>query len=282
MTRPHGASTPTVARRQVQIGGSVVTYSEAGAGTPLVLLHGIGSAARAFDDQLAGLSDRLRVIAWDAPGYGGSTCLAPESPMASDYAAALREFLDTLGLPACHLVGHSLGALMAASFAAGHPGRILSLTLTSVAAGHARLAVAEREKLLAQRLGDIAELGPRRMAEQRGPRLLAAGATPVMTRRVVETMAAVRPDGYGQAARMLAAGDIKADVTRLPTDMPVQFIYGDGDVITPPARNIEIASLRPGAPVHVVGGAGHAVYLERPEMFNSILTDFIAKTGGTC
>jgi pimeloyl-ACP methyl ester carboxylesterase len=75
MTRSPGAS------RRIE-GGSVFTYSEAGAGTPLVLLHGIGSAARAFDDQLAGLSDRLHVIAWDAPGYGGSTPLAAESPKA--------------------------------------------------------------------------------------------------------------------------------------------------------------------------------------------------------
>ena len=71
MTRSPGAS------RRIEAGGSVFTYGEAGAGTPLVLLHGIGSAARAFDDQLAGLSDRLHVIAWDAPGYGGSTALAP-------------------------------------------------------------------------------------------------------------------------------------------------------------------------------------------------------------
>ncbi len=98
-----------------------------------------------------------------------------------------------------------------------------------------------------------------------------------MTRRVVETMAMVRPDGYDQAARMLAAGDIMADVARLPADMPVQFIYGDSDAITPPARNIEVASLRPAAPVHVVGGAGHAVYLERPDVFNSLLADFIVK-----
>ena len=144
MTTSPGAS------RRIEGGGSVFTYSEAGAGTPLVLLHGIGSAARAFDDQLAGLSDRLRVIAWDAPGYGGSTCLAPESPRANDYAAALGAMLDALGIPACHLVGHSLGTLIAASFAADHPERILSLTLASVAAGQARLPAAEREKALAQ------------------------------------------------------------------------------------------------------------------------------------
>jgi len=153
------------ASRRIEGGGSVFTYREAGAGTPLVLLHGIGSAAGAFDDQLAGLSDRLRVIAWDAPGYGGSTGLAPQSPRAGDYAAALGAMLDALGIPACHLVGHSLGTLIAASFAADHPQRILSLTLASVAAGQARLLAAEREKALAQRLGDVVELGPRRMAE---------------------------------------------------------------------------------------------------------------------
>ncbi len=273
--------TQTIAPRRLEIGNTVFTYGEAGAGPPLVLLHGIGSAARAFDDQFSALSGAFRVVAWDAPGYGGSTSLAPQSPVARDYARALRLFLDGLGIPACHLVGHSLGVLMAASFAADHPDRILSLTLASVAAGQAHLPAAEREKLLGQRLGDIATLGPRQMAEQRGPRLLAADATPVMIRRVVETMAAVRPDGYAQAARMLAAGDVKADIARLPADMPVQFIYGDGDVITPPARNIEAASVRPAAPVHIVHGAGHALYLERPETFNSLLTDFIAKTGSS-
>ena len=269
------------ASRRIEGGGSVFTYSEAGAGTPLVLLHGIGSAARAFDDQLSGLSDRLRVIAWDAPGYGGSTCLAPASPRASDYAAALAAMLDALGIPACHLVGHSLGTLIAASFAADHPQRILSLTLASVAAGQARLPAAEREKALAQRLGDVVELGPRRMPEQRGPRLLAPGATPEMLRRVIETMAAVRPDGFSQAARMLASGDIKADIPRLLADMPVQFLYGDGDVITPPARNLEVAALRPTAPVHVVKDAGHAVYLEQPARFNSIVFDFVARNRDT-
>src|SRR5260370_30570344 len=219
MTTRDGAS------RRSEGGGSVLAYSEAGAGTQLAVLHGMGSAARAFDDQVAGSSVRLRVSDWDVPGYGGSTCLAPESPLANDYAAALGAMLDALGIPACHLVGHSLGTLIAASFAADHPERILSLTLASVAAGQARLPAAEREKALAQRLGDVVELGPRRMAEQRGPRLLASTATPAMLRRGVETMAAVPPDGFSPAARMLASGDIKADLPRLPADMPVPFLY---------------------------------------------------------
>jgi pimeloyl-ACP methyl ester carboxylesterase len=102
-----------------------------------------------------------------------------------------------------------------------------------------------------------------------------------MLRRVVETMAAVRPDGFSQAARMLASGDIKADIPRLPADMPVQFLYGDGDVITPPARNIDVAALRPTAAVHVVKDAGHAVYLEQPARFNAIVFDCVTRSRDT-
>lgn len=252
-----------------------ISYMEAGRGIPLVLLHGIGSAAVSFRDQVEGLSDRCRVIAWDAPGYGQSTALDKAHPDAGDYAAALSAFLDSLQVERCHLVGHSLGCLMAARFAATYPDRILSLTLSSIAIGHASLPEDERQKLLTQRLDDVAALGPRGMAEKRGPRLLGPDASPEMIRRVVDTMAAIRPDGYAQAARMLSTGNVKTDVKQLPPSMPLQIVYGDADVITPPARNLEIAALRPSAPVHVIPAAGHALYLEKPDRFNAILAGLL-------
>lgn len=252
-----------------------ISYMEAGQGPVLVLLHGIGSAAGSFEDQLRGLSGSYRVIAWDAPGYGSSSCLATDSPSAGDYAAALAGFLDALGIDVCHLLGHSLGALMAARFAADYPARVISLTLSSIAVGHAELPQSDRRKMLEQRLEDVATLGPRGMAEKRGQRLLGPDATRDMVRRVVDTMAAVNPAGYEQAARMLADANVKTDVQRLPASLPLQIVYGDADVITPPARNREVAALRPQAPVHVIPGAGHALYLEKPERFNAILLDFL-------
>jgi pimeloyl-ACP methyl ester carboxylesterase len=262
--------------RRLQIGSSTLTFLEAGQGVPLILLHGIGSASRSFSDQLTALSDAYRVIAWDAPGYGGSSCLPNPAPMAADYAQAVAVFLDALQIERCHLLGHSLGCLMAASFARQYPERLLSLTLSSIAVGHANMPADERQKLLDQRLHDVSLLGPRAMAEKRGPRLLAPEATPAMVRRVIDAMAAVRPDGYSQAARMLATGDVKADIAAIPDGLPLQIIYGDADVITPPARNREVATLRPRAPVREVVGAGHAIYLEKPDAFNAAVRDFIA------
>lgn len=256
----------------------MISHLEAGSGAPLVLLHGIGSAARSFRDQLDGLSGDHRVVAWDAPGYGGSTALAPESPTADDYAERLAGFLDDLGIAACHLLGHSLGCLMAARFAVRRPERVRSLSLCSIAAGHGLLAGAERRKLLDQRLADVASLGPAEMARRRGPRLVAPGVSDEVRQRVIDTMAAIRPDGYAQAARMLSTADIKADIVRLSPDLPMQIVYGDADVITPPAKNQEVAALRPGVKVTMVPNAGHALYLEQPKTFNTIVADFLATT----
>ena len=260
----------------VRAGDAAFSFLEAGSGPPLVLLHGIGSAAASFRYQLEALSARFRVVAWDSPGYGASTPLAIEHPDTSDYAAALDAWLGALGIDRCHLVGQSLGTLIAARFAAEQPRRVLSLTLAGVARGYGRLPPPERQRLLAQRLDDLAQLGPQGMAAKRGPRLLGPEATETMRRTVIEIMARIPAEGYAQAARMLSTGDITADLDRLSTALPIQIMVGQADVITPPESNLEIAAAIPAASVHVVPGAGHALYLEKPAEFNRLVSDFAA------
>lgn len=264
------------ATRTASSGSARFTYLEGGTGAPLVLLHGVGSAAQSWKQQLQALASAFRVIAWDAPGYGGSSTLAPSVPDADDYASALEDLLRALQIERMHLVGHSLGCIIAARYSRRHAERIASLTLASVATGHAALPPEERARLRNARLDDLAALGPRGMAEKRGPRLLASTADESLRRTVIETMAAVRPDGYRQAVWMLSNADTRADVRALPSWMQVQFVYGDADVITTPEQNRSVASERPEAPVHVLPGAGHALYLEQPHAFNAILLRHIA------
>ena len=261
--------------RTVTSGNARFTYLEQGSGTPLVLLHGVGSAARSWKHQLDALSATFRVVAWDAPGYGDSSVLPQEKPDAGDFAAALEVFLAAVGVERFHLVGHSFGCITAARFARLHPERILTLTLASVAGGHAQLAADERERLRKARLDDLAELGPRGMAEKRAPRLLGPHADEATKRAVIETMAIVRPDGYTRAVWMLSGADTRADVRQLPKDLRTQIIYGDADVITTPEQNQSVARERPGVPVHVLPAGGHAVYLEQPAAFNEILLRFL-------
>ena len=119
-------------------------------------------------------------------------------------------------------------------------------------------------------------LGPRGLAEKRGPRLVSANAPAEARSTAVEVMAQIRPGGYAKALRMLSGADTRADVARLRPTMRVQFIHGDADEITPPESVHAIAAERPDAPAHVIPGAGHAVYFERPAAFNALMRSFLA------
>lgn len=105
----------------------------------MVLLHGISSGSASWIKQLndSGLTDGHRLLAWDAPGYGGSLPLADPQADAAGYAAALAALIDELQLAQPLIVGHSLGALIGSAYAAGYPDGLCGLVLADPAQGYA-------------------------------------------------------------------------------------------------------------------------------------------------
>lgn len=148
-------------------------FREQGSGIPLTLLHGISSGAASWHKQMA--LPGYRVLAWDMPGYGESPMLAATPADAGDYADALARMLDRAGVEQTILVGHSLGALVAAAFAAKYPQRVLYLVLADVAQGYGQAEAAQREKVWQGRQQQIA-LGGEAMAQGRAAKLLRPGA----------------------------------------------------------------------------------------------------------
>jgi len=244
-----------------------------GDGPVLVLLHGIGSNATSFAAFLDHVAPDFRVIVWNAPGYGGSQPLAGDWPRAADYAEALKGLLDRLGLDRVLLAGHSLGTLIAAAFAAGHPERVAHLLLASPALGHGVTPGSALSAAAQKRLDDLAALGPEKFAEARATRLVfEPEANPDLVARVREAMSRVSSPGYDMAVRMLASGRLLDDAARLA--VPTDVIVGSEDVVTPPeaARKTHAAlpqSVR-GA-LTQVPAAGHALYQQAPEAFAAAL-----------
>src|SRR5258706_10571740 len=118
---------------------------------PLVLLHGVGANSMHWRFQFAGLSDRYRVIAWNAPGFMLSDGFATDEPGCKDYADALADFLAALGLARVRVVGNSFGTRVAQCFAIHHPGRIIKLALTGTGIGPRGLSGAGKQKTRATR-----------------------------------------------------------------------------------------------------------------------------------
>ncbi|MBY6162704.1 alpha/beta hydrolase [Mameliella alba] len=251
-----------------------ITYLERpGTGEPLVLLHGIGSEATSFAPLLEWIDPARRVIAWNAPGYGGSAPLAMDWPLASDYAAAFAGFCDALDIGRMLLVGHSLGTLMGASFAARHRGRVSRLVLASPALGHGVPRGGGLSSAAQARIDDLERLGAARFAELRAARLIhAPEANPALVAQVQAAMSKVSLPGYGQAARMLASGRLLDDAERLL--VPTDVIVGAEDVITPPEsarRAFAALGRKAKGQMTEVPGAGHALYLQAPAAFAAAL-----------
>ncbi|MFM0754367.1 alpha/beta fold hydrolase [Paraburkholderia strydomiana] len=269
--------------RQIELANQrVLSYREAdGAAAndalPLVLLHGIGSGAASWVQQLEALGANRRVLAWDAPGYGMSTPVAPESPVAADYASVLTEWLDALHIERCVLVGHSLGAIIAGAFAAVHPQRVSGLLLLSPAGGYGAACAEVRETKRDQRLAMLNELGPQGLADKRSANMLSSHASDEARTWVRWNMSRVIARGYAQATHLLANADLAADLARFKGR--VNVAVGADDTITTPAA-CERLALVAGTQLQVVPRAGHAGYIEASAAYTAIIDTFCRASAG--
>ncbi|GAA4351526.1 alpha/beta hydrolase [Variovorax defluvii] len=264
------------ARSVTVAGGASVSVRECGTGPVLVCLHGIGSGSASWVDTAQLLAGEARLIAWDAPGYGSSTPLAADAPKAADYAQRLGALLEALDIDRCVLVGHSLGALMAAAAARrGSPlaARIAKLLLISPAAGYGAPGRAEAQaRVRAERLDTLAQLGIAGMAAKRSSRLVSEHASETARQWVRWNMARLNERGYRQAVALLCGGDLLAD---LPSAMPVRVACGALDVVTTPETCAEVAK-HCGVPLELLPHAGHASYVEQPAAVAALLRETLA------
>lgn len=260
--------------RVVRVSSGRRAYLEAGSGTPLVLLHGIGSRASSWGAQTERWSRHARVVAWDAPGYGLSDDLPSGEPKAVEYGDALTELLDALDIDRPILVGHSLGALIAGTFAARYPQRVRALVLISVACGYGRLPIEERARRFDARALELVELGPEAFARKRAAALLSPQAPAQALERVLQAMASVRVSGYLAALRMLVDADLWSITDAIVA--PSMVVCGTADAVTPPEQNARVAQAIAGARFALVEGAGHAITAERPAELDATLAPFLS------
>jgi pimeloyl-ACP methyl ester carboxylesterase len=250
-----------------------VAWREAGAGPAVLFLHGLGMTRTGFDPQLAALADRFRCVAWDMPGYGASP--APDGPLTfPGLAAAVDGLLDALGVDAAHLVGLSLGGMVALHTALEHPHRVRSLALldSSPAFG---LDGTQPDTWRRARLAPLDEgVTPAAMAEPVLRSIMAPDVADDVLATAVASMARIPSDGLRAAVECLPTHDVRARLGDI--HVPTLVVVGERDEETPPAYAQALADGISGAALSIVPGAGHISNLEAPAAVNALLGSHLA------
>jgi pimeloyl-ACP methyl ester carboxylesterase len=269
------APIPETAR--TRYAGDRFSFMEAGPRTaePLVLLHGVGANAMHWRFQFAGFGERYRVIAWNAPGYMLSDNLAAETPTGRDYADALADFLQAVGVERVCILANSFGSRVGQCFAAYHPGRVRRMVLTGCAIGQRDMPAETREAALAARSAQVAGGGYGFGA--RVAALLSAQASADTVALVQDVLRATNPRGFMQAVRFGLSDTYTPDFADRLT-MPMLLIQGAEDRVTPLERNAAVlVGALADARLVVLDGAGHLPEVEAWQRVNELVRSFLAE-----
>jgi len=239
---------------------------------PLVFLHGIGGAARAWRGQLEFFRDRYRAIAWDMPGYGGSAALPTVSIAA--LADALQDFLQQVGATKSILVGHSIGGMIVQQLLAKNPRIAAAVVLAQTSPAFGKPDGDWQKSFLAARLGPLdrgetlVSLAPTLVKEL-------VGDDPDVTGMELarDCMASVPEATYRATMLALMGFDLRNALKNIA--VPTLVLSGSRDNNAPAPMMAKMATYIPAATYVELEGAGHLVNLERPETFNAALDGFL-------
>ncbi len=241
----------------------------AGCGPVLVLVHGYLGGSAQWQDQIAAFRDTHDVIAPDLPGFGQSNRL-PGPAQIADFAQAVMACLTELGVARFMLLGHSMGGMIVQEIAARHGERLDGLVLY----GTGPLG------LMPDRFEPIETSMTRLKAEG-----VAATADRISATWFVDGQEA---QGYGltrdiarlanpEAARnaLAAMRDWDGRAALQALRMPCRIIWGDRDRSYRWPQVSELWTGIPKADLAVIPGASHVAHLEKPEIFEALVKDFL-------
>ena len=239
-------------------------------GDAILCIHGLGATSNFYTPLCLALASRYRVVRPDLPGSGRSP--ARDGLSVPLFAEAMVRIARSLGLERAHVIGHSLGSIVAQHLALSEPKLVRSLALLGPL-----LAPPEAAR---QGLKDRAKKARSEgMAEIAGQILQAATSTdtrnnqPVAAALVRELVMRQDPEGYARSCEALAAAEA-AEIQHIAC--PTLLVTGDEDAVGTPSGARAMAERIPGARLVILPRCGHWTMLERPVESTAALKEFYA------
>jgi len=265
----------------MHIQGVGLHYEVSGTGSPALLISGLGGHTGFWNRQTPILSVFYQVVRFDNRGSGRSD--APTGPYSvKEMASEAVQLLDALDITSAHIVGSSMGGMIAQEVAIQYPDKALSLTLIASQCGGTHAFGAQPEH--ASALKDLAtlDMSPQERARGWAPYTLSAGfraGNPGLVQEYVRMSATHPPTTAALRAQWSAlmcydSWDRLALITA-----PTLILQGEEDILVPP-ENADVLGVRiPDARVVHIPGAGHSLAFEAAETVNALLLEFFREHG---
>ena len=252
-----------------------IAWERHGAGDPVLLIHGLGYARWGWEPVLPRLAERFDVLLFDNRGIGESD--APSGPYtAAELAADAVQVLDEADVDRAHVVGTSLGGMVAQELVLAHPERVDRLVLACTTPGGPRAHPMPdvTVRLLTEAAGLEPAVALRRFVENAlAPATLAE--RPELVERIMEhrLRTAQAPAAWAAQAAAGASFDAHDRLGGLRTPVLVQ--HGGEDVVVDPRNGELLAELLAGARLERFEGCGHLFFWEQPDRFVSSVAAFL-------
>jgi 3-oxoadipate enol-lactonase len=243
----------------------------AGQGEPVLFLHGLGSSSAAWEFQRQAFASEYQLIMPDIRGHGRSD--KPPGPYSMILLAAdIVSLLDTLDIPAVHVVGLSLGGMIGFQLAVDRPERVRSLV--AVNCGPEVVPSTFRERwAIWQRRVLVNLFSMERIAQTIGARLFPEPDQTELRQMAIEGFAANDKPAYKAATGAILGWSVRQRLGEIRC--PVLLMASDMDY-TPVATKERYLAEIPGAKLVVIENSRHAAPLDQPAAFNAAVGQFLA------
>lgn len=249
------------------INGIELYYETHGEGEPLVFAHGAGGNHISWWQQVPHFRARYKCITFDHRGFGRSVD-PPGGPGGAAFVKDLSALLDLLDLERVNLVAQSMGGWTALGFTLDHPGRVRTLVMADTYGG---LISPELDALRASARPGAGSVIPPLASRAVGPTFIAEKPAGAFLYAQISGLNPAHPEGPPTRGMQRPVDATAAAGMQLP----VLFLVGEEDQLTPPETIRLAAKMVPRARFELIPRAGHSVYFERPEVFNRLVQEFL-------
>ena len=249
-------------------------WREAGSGEPIVFLHAFPFNSGMWEGQLSALPPGWRGIAPDLRGFGRTPATGAGPLLMEDFADDVIALLDHLQLPTAVLCGLSMGGYIALAAHRKYADRIRGLILSDT---RATADTEEGKQARAQLAAKVRAEGAQAVVGSMLPKLLSDEthkSRPELVGEVQQMMMTASPESVARALEGMAARPTSEDLFS-SIHCNVLIIHGDDDAVIPRGDAQMMARGIRGARIQLVDDAGHLPNLERPDVFNRFVGDFL-------